>query len=347
MSPQRHRYQVLDALARLFCRSSLSAETLWTGGWLLRQLLPHGEEQFTDNHLKQLKDAHKITTGILSEEIKGSWCDMLLFILIDEWRNCKRAIEASSPQREPKSILLLSKTSSYGGESSFAAGERMCETVKVFVLQRQLLIFSSGESLPDQPPLQCPISSSVARSETVGLEVSPPKLGSEINLDKAVPCRIAFERGKERHLSFLAISKETSGWIILSEELPHRHQLGIVRVTAPLAGSDPRIDEKHPKWLHLRIRPYSLPALEPSKYEALGKGKTKLLVDGRWTLAFRDEEACKAAECMVTREMAIQRSQVEERVKPLLLGQHDIILSKHASASSSSCPPDSPSTSSG
>ncbi|ONK79442.1 uncharacterized protein A4U43_C01F6410 [Asparagus officinalis] len=345
VSPQKHRYQVLDALADLFCRSSLSAETLWTGGWLLRQLLPHGEEEFTTNHLKQLKDAHKYTTAYLNEEIKGSWSDMLLLVLRDEWRNCKRAIEASSPQRDPKSILLPPRTCSSEGDSSFAAGERMCEVVKVFVLQRQLLIFSSGGYIPDQPPLHTPVSSPVhSRAETAGLDVFPPKLGSEINLDEAIPCRIAFERGKERHLSFLAISKGTSGWILLSEEFPLKQRSGIVRVTAPLAGSDPRIDERHPKWLHLRIRPYSLPYLDPLKFTASGKGKAKVLVDGRWTLAFRDEKACKAAESMVIEEMNLLHSQVEERVQSLL--NEDPIIPEIASNSSSS-PSDSSQTSSG
>lgn len=52
----------------------------------------------------------------------------------------------------------------------------------------------------------------------------------------AVPCRIAFERGKERHFCFLAISLGTSGWILLLEELPLKQHYGVVRVVAPLAG---------------------------------------------------------------------------------------------------------------
>lgn len=330
VSPQKHRYQVLDALVSLFCSSSLSAETLWTGGWLLRQLLPHGEEEFIANHLKQLKDSHNFTTNILCEEIKGSWCDLLLAVLNEEWRNCKRAIEASSPQRDPKFTLLPPRTCSFGGESSFAAGEIMRERVKVFVLQRQLLIVACGGSLPDQPPLSSPISSPApSRAKTVSLDVFVPKAGSELNIDKAVPCRIAFERGKERHFSFLAISRGTSGWILLLEELPLKQQRGVVRVPAPLAGSDPIIDEKHPKWLHLRIRPTTLPSLDPSKYEAIAKGKSKVLVDGRWTLAFRDEESCRAAESMVLEQMDLQRSQVELKLKPLLdqdMGQLGIML---------------------
>lgn len=54
----------------------------------------------------------------------------------------------------------------------------------------------------------------------------------------AVPCRIAFERGKERHFCFLAISVGASGWLVLAEELPLKHHFGVVRVAAPLAGSN-------------------------------------------------------------------------------------------------------------
>lgn len=54
----------------------------------------------------------------------------------------------------------------------------------------------------------------------------------------ALPCRIAFERGKERHFWFLAVSVRTSGWLLLAEELPLKKQHGIIRVAAPLAGCD-------------------------------------------------------------------------------------------------------------
>ncbi|KAM1499923.1 hypothetical protein ACFX15_022081 [Malus domestica] len=53
-SPRVHRFQVLDALVSLFCRSNISAETLWDGGWLLCQLLPYSESEFNSHHLKML-----------------------------------------------------------------------------------------------------------------------------------------------------------------------------------------------------------------------------------------------------------------------------------------------------
>lgn len=46
---------MLDALVSLFCRSNISAEILWDGGWLLRQLLPYSEAEFNSHHLKLLK----------------------------------------------------------------------------------------------------------------------------------------------------------------------------------------------------------------------------------------------------------------------------------------------------
>lgn len=321
-SPQKNRYEVLDALACLFCRCNLSAETLWIGGWLLRQLFPHGEQEFTFSHLQQLKDAHRDSIANLFGEAKGTWCDILVTVLIEEWRNCKRAIEASSPLRDPKFILLPSHTFSSGGDSSFAAGQRMSEIVKVFVLQRQLLIFSSGECLAEKPPLSSPMNSPLNnQTETTGMaDALAPKTGTEISSDNALSCRIAFERGRERHFSFLAISKGVSGWIILLEEFQLNQRRGVVRFIAPLAGSDPRIDEKHPKWLHLRIRPSNLPVLDTS-HDSLGRLKPKVLVDGRWTLAFRDEDACKSAESMVIEEMRLLQNQVEQRLKPLVEDQ--------------------------
>lgn len=45
---------MLDALVSLFCRSNVTAETMWEGGWLLRQLLPYSEAEFNSGHLKLL-----------------------------------------------------------------------------------------------------------------------------------------------------------------------------------------------------------------------------------------------------------------------------------------------------
>lgn len=46
--------------------------------------------------------------------------------------------------------------------------------------------------------------------------------------------------------------------------------------------------------------------------------KSKALVDGRWTLAFRDEESCKAAFSMIYEELKLLSNEVERRIKPML-----------------------------
>lgn len=79
----------------------------------------------------------------------------------------------------------------------------------------------------------------------------------------------------------------------------------------------PRIDEKHPRWLHLRIRPSTLPLLDPTKRGVYEKLKSKGLVDGRWILAFRDDESCLSAYSMVAGEIDQQCSEVERRLRPL------------------------------
>ncbi|CAH2051258.1 unnamed protein product, partial [Thlaspi arvense] len=333
MCPRVHRHQVVDALVILLCRENISAETLWDGGWLLRQLLPYSEAEFNRKHLKMLNDSYEKCTSALIREVKGTWPDLLITVLLDEWKKCKRGnesntkslvtvIEAPSPQKEPKSVLLqLDKSSSSGNtvsESSFTAGEKLCEVVKVFVLLHQLQIFSLGRPLPEQPPIHPPADrSETSRATSAGLDVSVPKTGTEVKLVDAVHCRIAFERGKERNFSFLALSSGVSGWIVLAEESLSKPDHGTVRVTAPLAGCKPRIDEKHPRWLHLKIRPSTLPFLDPTKRGVYEKLKSKGLVDGRWTLAFRDEESCYSAYSMVVHEIDLQCSEVERRLKPL------------------------------
>jgi protein CLEC16A len=46
--------------------------------------------------------------------------------------------------------------------------------------------------------------------------------------------------------------------------------------------------------------------------------KTKSLVDGRWTLAFRDEQSCNSALGMIVEEINILSDEVHRRLKPLL-----------------------------
>lgn len=80
----------------------------------------------------------------------------------------------------------------------------------------------------------------------------------------------------------------------------------------------PRVDDKHSRWLHLRIRPATFPFAETAGFGAQQRTKSKALVDGRWTLAFRDEVSCKSAFSMIVEELNFQSSEVKRRLTPLL-----------------------------
>ncbi|KAL8139778.1 hypothetical protein V2J09_005799 [Rumex salicifolius] len=217
-------------------------------------------------------------------------------------------------------------------ESSLATGAKMHKLVKEIVLLYQLQMCFHGRPLPDHPPLQYSVDiPENSRAKTVGLENGSPKPGTEIKLGDAVPCRIAFEKGKERYFYFIAVSLRISGWLLLVEELPSKLRAGVIRVIAPLGGSNPRVDEKRPKWLHLRIRPSVLPSVNSLRSFADRRKKGKPVVDGNWTLAFRDEATCKSAQNIIVEEMQLLRKEVGRQIKPLF----DIDSSMESPSSSS------------
>ncbi|XP_057818486.1 protein TRANSPARENT TESTA 9 isoform X5 [Cryptomeria japonica] len=322
MNQLMHRYQVLDALIRLLCRRPPpAADVLWLAGCLLRQLHPYQKQNFSAHHLNLLdQDAYKEASTDLLKETKDCWCDLISAVILDEWKNCKTAIER--PDLEKASIfVLLPELQSVvvdGDRSSSFVGQRMRNTVKVFVLHHYLRSSLIGGSEHNIPEFGVPSDANEnSRVRRAGIDILVPKIGTEVNLDDALPCRIAFERGKERPFYFLAVAKGKSGCLLLAEEVPLKQHRGIVRVAAPLAGSIPRVDEKHPRWLHLRVRPVNL-SDSTKNGTSSGRSRSKGLVDGRWTLAFPDEQVCKAACSIVLEEMAIQSFAVQEELKPLL-----------------------------
>ncbi|XP_057855408.1 protein TRANSPARENT TESTA 9 isoform X4 [Cryptomeria japonica] len=189
--------------------------------------------------------------------------------------------------------------------------------LNVFVLFHQVVNLILRGTFPEIPPLdlikEFPASS---RAKCAGLDCVALKVGVEVNLGEAIPCRIAFEEGKEMHVCMLAVVKGAHGWLLLAEEVLSKPQRGVVIAHAPLAGLKPKVDEIHPRWLHLQIRA-DLPSFG-SKIAAIGRYRTNQMSDGRWTLAFSDEQACKYANLMILDEMAIQKSFVKYALESLL-----------------------------
>lgn len=57
-------------------------------------------------------------------------------------------------------------------------------------------------------------------------------------VEDAMPCKVAFERGKERHVHLVVVLGETAGSLLLIEDVSIKKRRGVIRVTAPLVGSD-------------------------------------------------------------------------------------------------------------
>ncbi|KAM0966950.1 hypothetical protein ACFX1X_022958 [Malus domestica] len=64
-----------------------------------------------------IQDSYKNCASALLKETRGVWPDLLVTVLCDEWKRCKRAIEASSLRKEPKCILLSSQRFSSEGRT--------------------------------------------------------------------------------------------------------------------------------------------------------------------------------------------------------------------------------------
>ncbi|KAG6542093.1 hypothetical protein Mapa_016511 [Marchantia paleacea] len=320
----KHRSEVLDALMQLLCRRPPPcAEALWHAGWLLRQLLPYHEHKLSIYRLTLLDSAYKAARDDIIKELTDCWCDVIPSVVTEEWRVCRKALESPSLQRDSSFVLLPRTLDSHaeGDVSSSVVGERMRAAIKVFVALHQMQHLLSEGTWPEFPVLAEPKEEPGNVLIRVGLKLSTVRVGTEVDLfeGKAMPCRVAFERGKERSVYLLVAHKErdAASWLLLAEDTPSRNGHGIVRVIAPLAGSKPRVDDDHPRWLHLRIRSPHWPSADAGKL-GTGGSRVKRLVDGRWTLAFSDEESCKNARVLVTEMIDTQSKLVKQVLAPLL-----------------------------
>lgn len=57
-------------------------------------------------------------------------------------------------------------------------------------------------------------------------------------MNGSMPCKVSFERGKERQVHLVVVSGEISGSLLLIENIAFKQNRGVIRVAAPLAGSD-------------------------------------------------------------------------------------------------------------
>ncbi|CAI7865459.1 unnamed protein product [Closterium sp. NIES-54] len=331
----RKRRQVVDTVFVLLCkRPPPSPEALWHAGWLLRQLLPPSH-RLQSAHKKLLTHAYELARGDLVAELLDCWCDMLPAAMVEEWKACRKALESATLANDSSLVLMpsLPPLLTDGDSSSAAFGERMRTVVKVYVALHQMRATLLGLPLPDVPPLATAAPPVLdARFGRKGLNLPQAQEGTEVPLEPgdAIPCRVAFERGKEKHVLLLVASCAANGWVLLAEPpagmtakaAVAEGAIGVVRVVAPLAGCQPSLDPKHKRWLHLRIRSPQAPASDAgtlaSRSPMGSRARTKRLADGRWTLAFSDEAACRFAHLAVQEESYVQGNAVRSMLLPLV-----------------------------
>ncbi|KAH7512235.1 hypothetical protein FEM48_Zijuj12G0068900 [Ziziphus jujuba var. spinosa] len=345
--------QILNALLTVLVRQPpFSVQTQWHIGWFLRKLLTIQGKMINDYNL-QLFNAPAFS---VSDKLKArSHSLMLLSFAVDRlhWsshvnafgknlmdvglitcprlsekngrvvKQVKFSLEESSQLKDPFLSLELAvgQQTSDGDTATHHAWHRMVEAVKVFILHLQLKSSILTGNLLEYPLLNSVPSTATDSGRTHASDVSSASFGSEVSLGSGTPCRISFSNAGIRDVYLIPVARGISGKLLLAEKHPFRSQRGVVLAIAPLAGLDPKIDEAHPTWLHLRIREFD-PKFVQSKIKGHRSEMSSHLADGRWILGFPSNKACEAAQLLILEEIRKQRSSVESLLSPLLRNYH-------------------------
>ncbi|KAL5545751.1 hypothetical protein UlMin_005438 [Ulmus minor] len=312
--------QILNALLKVLAsQAPFSVLIKWHTGWFLRQLLTaHGH--WLDNHKLQLfNSSYEESCQQLGKQLDGCWFDHIIDTLRNEWESCKTVLEESLQHRDPLFTLELAVAgkTTYDDTTTYAAWQRMVDTVKVFILHLQLKSYIFEGSLVEYPWLNKMQSPPADSGRTHTSDISSANFGSEVSIASGLPCRIAFSNAGVRDIYVIATAKGISGRVLLVEKHPFRSQRGVVLAIAPLAGISPKIDEVHPTWLHLRIRDFD-PKFTTSKLKVHLSKVSNHGTDGRWTLGFSNAKACETARLLILEQTRKQRSSVENLLAPLL-----------------------------
>ncbi|KAI5396047.1 hypothetical protein KIW84_062302 [Lathyrus oleraceus] len=309
--------EIVNALLKVLgFQQSLSSMMLWHVGWCLLRLLSLNREGLNSDNLLLFTTLYDQSRAHFLKELDGIWFDHIPDALKIEWESCIRALEQSSHYKNPLFILELSlhQQSINGETSSYFAWQRMDDAMKL-----STFIFKSV--LAEKPLLNTIVTSTNDSGEIQTSDVSSTSFGSNVSLESGIPCQIAFSNSEIRDVYVIPVAYGMVGKLLLAEKHPFRSRHGVVIAIAPLAGLCPKIDEDHPSWLLLRIRNFD-PQFYTIKVREDNLSMADHLADGRWTLGFPNEKACKEAQFAILNEVTKQRSAVEYMLAPLL--QNDL-----------------------
>jgi hypothetical protein len=119
----------------------------------------------------------------------------------------------------------------------------------------------------------------------------------------------------------LAAAAAVAAPVVVVADPGSRPNTGVVLSTAPLLGACPRVDNGHPKWLHVRVRPQAralLRVLAASNPGTALLNCERQLVSGHWVLAFPSADEAKAALQLVEQSAHGMRELHRQVLLPML-----------------------------
>lgn len=350
------RREVADALLRALSddRPQAPLAVIQYAAKFLRELLvaaPGEAAELSAEQRSLLQGVADAAGAAVARELAGPWCDALPVLCRAQWRWGVRAVESAAMGDEAVAAAVAARRAA--GESAVACSassaefataysgippapglappqtapfaERAVASVRAWAAARCLQRVLLGQPLDSPPAFGAAPEGYAQFTEEVREGVLLPLPDD----DRGLPCRVAFERGKERsvYLSVAAAQLDSPGpaeaglsgaavtaTLLLTEPNPGALGTGVVRAVAPVAGATPYADRSHGKWLHVRVRS-SLNALlgevgsasaapPPPGLPLASAGPgflstARRLQDGHWTLSFPDEDSCQVALALV------------------------------------------------
>jgi len=244
----------------------------------------------------------------LAEAVGGPWADALPCLAAAEWPAC-RAVVTTPPRHLPTPLAVAAwrtpasdadaeraarassdRPPAAAAPPSAPAALAAARAVQAAVLATQLEATLAGRGVA----AEAPAGVAGAAPPAPPPDGAPARLAPSI----AVPCTVAFARGQERRV-LLALAGAPPAAVLADARAatpgaPPPRSAPILS-SAPLLGAAASPDARHPRWLHVAVRP---PAAGLARAVAAGGGGRALaaaLVDGHWVLAFDDGESAAAA----------------------------------------------------
>ncbi|GHP09618.1 hypothetical protein PPROV_000835300 [Pycnococcus provasolii] len=332
----KRRGEFADALVEVLCQARarrIPSAVCCQVGWLLYTVLPPKGEaaQLDDAQCERLRRTFDAECDELRKELDGAWCDAIVPIIRRDWsplrdlllrddatrRRLERDASTSSTLlvtgdgARPAGGMLSAGGSSDAPETtsreSHPLGRALVTRARHVIILRQVLELLGTGSIAQTPPL---------RPNEDGDSVEEMRTGDRI------ACRVAFSRGAERSVYLAHAGND----LVLVDDA------GATLANAPLAGAGATLDRAHPSWLHLRVRvpmahvvrvddatststSTSTSSLVPLNEIGSRGSSSKPIVDGRWTLAFGDDDAARSALESIGEKSAIMRARCAEALE--------------------------------